>query len=77
MENPLEIDINLFATPGIDYSNNESIVRYALDMIETRTDSLYIIDAPRITVGTEKGTPEEVISRLEATGIDSNYAATY
>ena len=62
MENPLEIDINLFATPGIDYSNNESIIRYALDMIETRTDSLYIIDAPRITVGTEKGTPEEVIS---------------
>jgi len=77
MENPLEIDINLFATPGIDFSNNETIVRYALDMVETRTDSLYIIDAPRLTVGAEKGTTEEVVSSLEATGIDSNYAATY
>jgi hypothetical protein len=77
MENPLEIDINLFATPGVDFSNNETIVRYALDMIETRTDSLYIIDAPRLTVGSEKGTSEEVVARLEATGIDSNYAATY
>lgn len=77
MSNPLEIDINLFATPGVDFSNNETVIRYALDMIETRTDSLYIMDAPRITVGSAKGTTEEVVSRLEATGIDSNYATTY
>ena len=77
MSNPEEIDVNLFATPGVDFSNNETIVRYALDMIEDRADSLYIIDSPRITVGTEKGTPEELVSILEATGIDSNYATTY
>jgi hypothetical protein len=74
---PEEVDINLFATPGVDYSNNDSIVNYALEIIEDRADTLYIIDAPRLTVGTEKGTADEVVSILESTGIDSNYAATY
>lgn len=77
MASPEEVDINLFATPGIDFSNNETLINYALSMIEERADSLYIIDAPRVTVGTEKGTPEEVVNDLETTGIDSNYAATY
>jgi len=77
LENPEEVDINVFATPGIDYSNNETIIKYALDMVEERTDSLYIVDAPRITVGTTKGTPEAAVNSLESIGIDSNYAATY
>jgi len=76
-ENPEETDINIFATPGIDYKNNEQIVKYALNMIEERADSLYIIDAPRISDSLRKGTPEEVVNALEATGIDSNYATTY
>jgi hypothetical protein len=77
MASPEEVDINLFATPGIDFSNNDSIINYALEIIEDRADTLYIIDAPRLTVGTEKGTAEEVASILESTGIDSNYATTY
>ena len=77
MANPESVDINLFATPGIDFENNTNLISYALEMVEDRTDSLYIMDAPRLTVGTEKGTPEEVVSLLESTGIDSNYAATY
>jgi hypothetical protein len=77
MASPEEVDINLFATPGVDFSNNETLIKYALEMVEERADSLYIMDSPRLTVGSEKGTPEELISRLEATGIDSNYAATY
>jgi hypothetical protein len=76
-ENPEEVDINVFATPGVDYSNNETIIKYALEKMEDRADTLYIIDAPRISTSGEKGTPEEAVSRLEATGIDSNYAATY
>lgn len=75
--NPEVTDINLFATPGVDFSNNEDIIKYTLDTIESRADSLYIIDAPRISTSAEKGTPEDVVSRLESTGIDSNYAATY
>jgi phage tail sheath protein FI len=77
MANPEVVDINVLATPGVDYSNNSNIVRYALDIVEDRTDAIYVIDAPRLTSGSIKGTPEEVVSRLEATGIDSNYAATY
>lgn len=80
--NPESVDINLFATPGVDYKNNQGIVKYALAMMEDRADTLYIIDAPRIATiyddGTVKrGTPEEVVNDLESTGIDSNYAATY
>lgn len=75
--NPEVVDINVLATPGVDFSNNTTIVRYALDIVEERTDAIYVIDAPRLISGQVKGTPEEVVSRLEATGIDSNYAATY
>ena len=46
-------------------------------MVETRADSLYIVDSPRLTEDTVKGTPEEAVSTLQDTGIDSNYAATY
>lgn len=71
------VDINVLATPGVDYSNNQTIIKYALDIAEDRTDLIYVMDSPRLTSGSVKGTPEEVVSRLEATGIDSNYAATY
>jgi len=77
MANPEVVDINVMVTPGVDYSNNTNIVKYALDIVEDRTDAIYVMDAPRLTSGSIKGTPEEVVSRLEATGIDSNYAATY
>ena len=75
--NPEEVDINLFAAPGIDYGNNEEIVKYALNILEDRADTLYIIDSPRLTTDVAKGTPEEAVLAMQDTGIDSNYAATY
>jgi len=81
--NSEEVDINLLATPGVDYNNNTDIIRYALSMIEDRADTLYVIDAPRLTTtdsttGVQtKGAPESAVDALESTGIDSNYAATY
>jgi hypothetical protein len=77
MSNPEEIDINLFALPGINYKDHENVVKYALDMVENRADALYIIDAPRISDMSGKGTAVEAVSDLQDTGIDSNYAATY
>lgn len=77
MSSPEEVDISLFSTPGIDFSNNEILTKYALEMIENRADTLYIMDSPRVTVGEVKGTADDVVSRLETTGIDSSYAATY
>ena len=80
--NPEEVDINILATPGVDFNNNTSLVKYALGVIEDRADALYIIDAPRLATTdangvVEKGTADAVVSALESTGIDSNYAATY
>lgn len=77
MANSEEVDINLFAVPGVNYQDHEAVVKYALDTIETRADALYIMDAPRLTEGTVKGTAAEAVSSLQDTGIDSNYAATY
>ena len=84
--NPESTNINIFATPGIDYVNNSSLVEDAIDMIETdRADSIYITTTPDfnmflpsyqdITEGLIY--PQEAVDNLENTGIDSNYTATY
>jgi hypothetical protein len=40
-ENPEAVNINIFATPGIDYLNNSDLVESAIDMIENdRADSI-------------------------------------
>lgn len=82
--NPEEVTINLFATPGINWSDNLVLVQETIDMIEEdRTDSLYIIDAPDITVPIAIGekadvvAANEIVDLLDTTGIDSSYAATY
>lgn len=77
MAAPEAIDINIFATPGINWSDNLTLVNYGLEMVETRGDSFYIIDAPRVSTSTQKGTATEVVDLLDATGIDSNCAGTY
>ena len=70
--NPEAVDINLFATPGIDWNNHSSLVNQAIDIIENdRADSLYIVNSPNYT------TADETISSLDDLGLDSNYSATY
>jgi RNA recognition motif-containing protein len=70
--NPEAIDINVFATPGINFFDHSSLVTQAIDMIENdRADSLYIINSPN------KTTAEEVIDDLDSVALDSNYSATY
>ena len=73
--NPEAIDINVFATPGINFQDHVSLVNQAIDMIEVdRADSLYVMNSPNITGATS---PDEVVSALDYAGIDSNYSATY
>ena len=74
---PEEVDINVFATPGINLSDNASLVTKALEIIEDRADSLYIIDMPRISTSEAKGEAFDAVSILEGSGINSNYATTY
>jgi len=70
--NPEAVDINVFATPGIDFHNHSSLVTQAIDMVENdRADSLYIINSPNVT------TANEIIDDLDLAGLDTNYSATY
>ena len=81
--NPEAVDINVFATPGIDYVNNTSLVNEVIDMLETeRADSIYVVTTPDKPAGAsdfvdEMYTPDDAVANLEFTEIDSNYTCTY
>jgi hypothetical protein len=70
--NPESVDINIFATPGIDFYNHSSLVNQAIDMVEgDRADSLYIVNAPNTS------DVDEIIDQLDTVDLDTNYTATY
>jgi hypothetical protein len=81
--NPEEVDINVFATPGIDIINNTSLVEEVIDMIEEeRADSVYVVTTPDKPFGAEDYvdemyTPSDIVEALDDTQIDSNYTCTY
>ena len=81
--NPEATTINVFATPGIDYTNNSNLVEDAISMITfERADSIYICTTPdsRLDIPVQTGNfiyPTEAVDNLVNTGIDSNYTATY
>jgi hypothetical protein len=76
--NPEAVNINVFATPGIDLRDNISLIENAVDVIETdRADSLYIITTPDVDADGLVLTPGEAVDIVEDSGIDSNYSATY
>ena len=70
--NPEAVNINVFATPGINFYDHSSLVTQAIDMVENdRADSIYVIGSPN------ESSSENVINNLDEQGIDSNYSATY
>jgi len=83
--NPEAVNINVFASPGIDYVSNSNLVEETIDMIENeRADSLYITTTPDYNLFLPTATdasniiqPTEAVDNLDLTGIDSNYTATY
>ena len=81
--NPKETDINVFATPGIDYVNNNLLVQEVIEMIEEeRADSIYVITTPDKPYGADDNkyemyTAEDAVDNLEDSEIDSNWACTY
>jgi len=89
--NPEAVNINVLATPGIDWSTNNFIVQETIDMVEEeRADSVYIVNAP-YNVTTDDAdvtsafgfnqvtvdTVDALVDLLDAADIDSNYTATY
>lgn len=81
--NPDATDINVFATPGIDYVNQKLLVNEAIEMIEEeRADSIYVVTTPDKPSGAgdyvdEMYTPQDAVYNLEDSEIDSNYSCTY
>lgn len=70
--NPEAVDINIFATPGINFYDHNSLVTNVIDMIENeRADAFYVINPPNVS------SVEEVVDLLDSANIDSNYSATY
>lgn len=81
--NPSMIDINVLATPGIDYVNNNLLVGDVIEMVEEeRADSVYVVTTPDKPLGasddeSEMYTPDDAVWNLDDSEIDSNYTCTY
>ncbi len=81
--NPEAVDINVFASPGIDYVYNNTLVNEVIDMLEEeRADSIYVVTTPDKPSGAndqvgEMFTPDDAVYNLEDSEIDSNYTCTY
>ena len=78
-DNPNKIEINLLATPGIDYVNNLDLFNEVLDIVEEsrQGDCLYIVTTPDTDSNGNKIDPEDAVANLEAQEISTSYAATY
>lgn len=83
-ENPHKVEINLFATPGIDYVNNLGLVNDVLDIVEEsrQGDCLYIVTTPDKPAGAtdsvdEMYTAEDAVANFEDAELSTSYAATY
>jgi len=76
--NPEAVNINVFATPGIDVMDNGNLVEEAIDMIENdRADSLYIVTTPDTeSDGVTPMAATDIADFLDGT-FDSNYTCTY
>lgn len=76
-KNPEAVNINIFATPGIDNFDNTNLVESTIDMIEQdRADSLYIMTTPDLDSGGAIMNVEDVTDTLDGM-FDSNYSCTY
>jgi len=77
-DNPEAININVFATPGIDLDQQNGLVEQAVDMVEVdRADSLYIITTSDTDSDGVAITPDEAVDLVDNSDIDSNYSCTY
>jgi hypothetical protein len=75
--NPEAVNVNVFATPGIDTLNNGALVEATIEMVEReRSDSLYVVTTPDMNTDGSVKTAQEVADDMFGK-FDSNYTATY
>lgn len=93
LSNPQDVEINVFATPGIDWLNNSLLTQDAIHIIEDPDDgrggdALYIMNSPYYDYKEVTTSPEgygvypitdvnELVSLFDDTEINSSYACTY
>ena len=76
--NPESVNINVFATPGLDLRDQSGLIEAGVDVIETdRADSLYIVSTPDTDSGGDILTADDAVGIVDDSGIDSSYTATY
>ena len=76
-KNPEAVNINVFATPGIDNFDNTNLIEAAIEMVEMdRADSLYIMTTPDTDSSGNVLSPDDVVGNLDG-NFDSNYSCTY
>lgn len=81
-ENPEVFEINLFATPGIDYVHQNLLSSEIVDMIENRLDCFYVITTPDKPAGSSYSVDEmfsafDAAENVNVAAIDTYYASTY
>lgn len=82
LSNPKNVEINVLATPGIDYVNNLMLVEDVMEMVNDRADVLYVVTTPDKPSGagdsvSEMYTAQDAVWNLEDSEIDTNRACTY
>ena len=76
--NPEAVNINVFASPGLDLRDQTGLIENAIDMVEVdRADSLYVITTPDTDSDGVALSVGEAVDLVEDSAIDSNYSATY
>jgi phage tail sheath protein FI len=76
-KNPEAVNVNVFATPGVDTFDNSNLVEAAIEMVEQdRADSLYIATIPDTDASGSVLSVGDVTDQMSG-AFDSNYTATY
>jgi len=75
--NPEAVNVNVFATPGINSFDNTSLVEQAIEMVEQdRADSFYIVTTPDTDASGDTLLVDDIVDALDGQ-FDSSYTATY
>jgi len=74
LSNVDEWDINLLATPGVNHQDHPAVTQYAMDMVENRADTFYIMDPTGLAANSTQGITDAVTI---AESLDTNYTAVY
>lgn len=83
LDNNKEIEINILATPGIDYVNQSDLVDDIVEIVEDeRADCVYVVTTPDKPFGASDSaadmySEEEAVDNLDESNLDTSFACTY